>query len=246
MPKILNKNNVVKEKKKKQKKTTKREEKQKRKRRNNKIKKTTLIKITTTTSSIPKKKKKEVEKESSSESDYEFYESESDLKTTITKEEPIKYKEKDEEDEEEEEGDYSFFDNHEEEEEIYHTAEEYPENEIEFDIVDEIIDFDDEEEEEEEIPVDEYELPPYLVKEKKKLFKNSNIDLDKKQDVVSKDVSRICTICRVNEPNIVVVPCGHVIMCNGCTIEFKKNKVTKPVCTICKGGIDTMYKIFFS
>ena len=47
--------------------------------------------------------------------------------------------------------------------------------------------------------------------------------------------SDCCCICLTDEPNKVIVPCGHLCLCSGCSTRLGENR-----CPLCRGDIQQM------
>jgi hypothetical protein len=69
----------------------------------------------------------------------------------------------------------------------------------------------------------------------KKPVEKSKLPVEK-----SKLIKIICTICMENQPDWVVVPCGHSISCNSCYSDTKDN-ITE--CPTCRGKISSCMRI---
>lgn len=54
-----------------------------------------------------------------------------------------------------------------------------------------------------------------------------------------------CCVCwdEANKVDVIIVPCGHVALCNGCSKELRGDP---PACPMCRGPIGSMYAILKS
>lgn len=50
--------------------------------------------------------------------------------------------------------------------------------------------------------------------------------------------SELCVICLESKKVLAIVPCGHVVSCDGC-----KEKLTQ--CPVCRGGKNAVFKVFY-
>ena len=53
-------------------------------------------------------------------------------------------------------------------------------------------------------------------------------------------LERNCRLCRQNVANVVIMPCGHLVLCSNCS----KNNVTK--CPVCKSMVTELIKTFLA
>ena len=68
-----------------------------------------------------------------------------------------------------------------------------------------------------------------------KKIKNVNkIKVEKTTDNIN-----CCIICEENKKDYICIPCGHVYMCGKCANKCKEEK-----CGICRGNIESIYKIY--
>lgn len=45
----------------------------------------------------------------------------------------------------------------------------------------------------------------------------------------------LCVVCMANKRNILIEPCGHLVLCGTCYKELKH--MGKNICVVCKGGV---------
>lgn len=59
------------------------------------------------------------------------------------------------------------------------------------------------------------------------------------EDEPPSTVGRLCKICFANEMTVVVNPCHHLFACVKCTLTLSR-------CAICRGNIDSAFKVFIA
>jgi hypothetical protein len=69
----------------------------------------------------------------------------------------------------------------------------------------------------------------------------SNININ--TEIIKSEIQD-CSICQNNKSNYVIVPCGHVCLCQDC-ISNKAHEKIQNKCPICRIDISTITKLFF-
>ena len=54
---------------------------------------------------------------------------------------------------------------------------------------------------------------------------------------------RACTICLLNRLNMIILPCGHLIMYSPCSEEHGRRRFT---CTICRSPIESIIRVYYA
>jgi len=68
---------------------------------------------------------------------------------------------------------------------------------------------------------------------------HSNTDkIDKKEE---EDITEECCICFDAPKEALIAPCGHLSCCMTCAEALKNNSET---CPICRGNIESIFKVF--
>ena len=80
---------------------------------------------------------------------------------------------------------------------------------------------------------------PFEIKSIYGLSSSEQID-GEVQDIkgVSDDSSKECTICMSEPSNVIIMPCGHMCVCQSCGEELKKSKHN--MCPVCRGAIQSL------
>lgn len=53
-----------------------------------------------------------------------------------------------------------------------------------------------------------------------------------------------CIACKVNLRQYAFVPCGHLVLCNSCLVNFKKKPQSEQNCLICRSEITLIQRIY--
>lgn len=72
-----------------------------------------------------------------------------------------------------------------------------------------------------------------------KSVRDSYFNQDQSVQFDDKDEDKLCKVCYVRKYEIVLIPCGHIVVCKNCVLLIKK-------CPLCRGGISDTIKVYFS
>ena len=62
------------------------------------------------------------------------------------------------------------------------------------------------------------------------------------KDNIIEEFDKKCSVCFINECNIIFIPCGHLCMCNQCYNKYlEHNMKLCPICRCCSSGYN-VYK----
>jgi len=71
-----------------------------------------------------------------------------------------------------------------------------------------------------------------------------NLELNKlKNDNKERENTEICKVCLDNKRNVILIPCGHIALCNICANELKQQQLP---CPICRGEFTKIQQVFFA
>jgi len=73
---------------------------------------------------------------------------------------------------------------------------------------------------------------------------------EKYEDFIPTDNSNItlkqCLICCENISSMVIIKCGHCILCYDCSCKMMELPKKERICPLCRNTIDAIIKIYFS
>jgi len=65
-------------------------------------------------------------------------------------------------------------------------------------------------------------------------IKNLKNQIIEKDNIIEEFDKKCCSVCFINESNIIFIPCGHLCMCNQCYNKYLEHNMNMTLCPICR------------